>query len=165
MMKYYPKAITLGQKIGIKFMVDKIHDRSAMSRGDVRSVVNNFVEVLKEQLLEGKTVNIEGLGVFMLSLRSKGEESEKEVTAKSVERVRIFFQANKDLRITKSATRAGEQLDLIRLEEYLDRTIGKLRPGAEGSEVSKEDASVDKELPESGKDHEGEDEGDVEDLV
>ena len=57
----------------------------------------------------------------MLSARSKGENVAKEVTAKSVESVRIFFQANKELRVTKTATRADEKLDLISLDEYLKK--------------------------------------------
>ena len=45
--------------------------------------MQNFVEKLKEQLLEGKTVNIAGLGVFILAAKSKGEEKADDVTAKS----------------------------------------------------------------------------------
>lgn len=45
---------------------------------------------MKEQLLEGKSVNIEGLGVFMLTARSKGAELAKDINAKSVDSVRIF---------------------------------------------------------------------------
>lgn len=121
-IKFYPRAITLGKSVNLKFMVDKIHERSSLSRGDVRSVINNFVEKLKEQLLEGKSVNIEGLGVFSLSLRSKGEMTEKEVTAKSVSSVKICFLASKDLRINKTATRASERLDLVRLDEYMEES-------------------------------------------
>ena len=38
-----------------------------------------------------------------------------------MESVRIFFQANKELRVTKTATRADEKLDLISLDEYLKK--------------------------------------------
>ncbi len=72
-----------------------MQDRSSLSIGDIRSVVQNFVEKLKEQLLEGKTVNIAGLGVFMLAAKSKGADKAEDITAKSVESVRICFQANK----------------------------------------------------------------------
>ena len=57
----------------------------------------------------------------MLTARSKGADLAKDITAKSVESVRIFFQANKELRITKSATREDEKLDLISLDEYLKK--------------------------------------------
>lgn len=83
---------------------------------------------MKEQLLEGKSINIEGLGVFMLTARSKGAELAKDVNAKSVDSVRIFFQANKELRVTKTATRADEKLDLISLDEYLKKISVTVSP-------------------------------------
>lgn len=86
------------------------------------------MEKIKEQLLEGKSVNIEGLGVFMLTACSKGADTAKEVNAKSVDSVRIFFQANKELRITKTATRADEKLDLISLDEYLKKLNASTTP-------------------------------------
>ena len=95
---------------------------------DIKSVIQNFVEKMKEQLLEGKSVNIEGLGVFMLTARSKGAELAKDINAKSVDSVRIFFQANKELRVTKTATRADEKLDLISLDEYLKKISVTVSP-------------------------------------
>ena len=105
-----------------------MRDRSSLSVGDIKSVIQNFVDKMKEQLLEGKSVNIEGLGVFMLAARSKGADLAKDITAKSVESVRIFFQANKELRITKSATREDEKLDLISLDEYLKKNSVVVSP-------------------------------------
>lgn len=117
--KYFPQLITLGQSVDLNFIAQKIQDRSSLSIGDIRSTMQNFVEKLKEQLLEGKSVNIAGLGVFLLAAKSKGEAKAEDVTAKSVESVRIWFQANKELKITKTATRAGEKLDLVSLDDYL----------------------------------------------
>ena len=108
--KYFPQLVTLGQSVNLAFIAQKMQDRSSLSIGDIRSVVQNFVEKLKEQLLEGKTVNIAGLGVFMLAAKSKGSDKAEDITAKSVDSVRICFQANKELKITKTATRAGEKL-------------------------------------------------------
>ena len=126
--KFFPQLITLGQSVDLAFIAQKMQDRSSLSIGDIRSTMQNFVEKLKEQLLEGKSVNIEGLGVFMLAARSKGADLAKDITAKSVESVRIFFQANKELRITKSATREDEKLDLISLDEYLKKNSVVVSP-------------------------------------
>ena len=126
--KYYPQLVTLGQSVDLAFIAQKMQDRSSLSIGDIKSTMQNFVEKLKEQLLEGKAVNIEGLGVFMLAARSKGADLAKDITAKSVESVRIFFQANKELRITKSATREDEKLDLISLDEYLKKNSVVVSP-------------------------------------
>ena len=126
--RYYPHLITLGQSVNLKYIAQKMQDRSSLSVGDIKSVIQNFVEKMKEQLLEGKSVNIEGLGVFMLTARSKGAELAKDINAKSVESVRIFFQANKELRVTKTATRADEKLDLISLDEYLKKLNMTISP-------------------------------------
>lgn len=126
--RYYPRAITLGRSVKLDFITDKIKDRSSLSAGDVKSVLQNFIEKLKEQLLEGKTVNIEGLGCFKLSLKSKGEDTPEEVTAKSVDSVRICFKAHKDLRINKHETRAGDKLNFISLANFMG-------DGAEEDEV------------------------------
>ena len=126
--RYYPQLITLGRSVDLKFIAQKIQDRSSLSVGDIKSTIQNFVEKLKEQLLEGKAVNIEGLGVFMLAAKSKGSEKQEDITAKSVDSVRIYFQANKELKITKTATRAGEKLDLISLDEYLKKISVTVSP-------------------------------------
>ncbi|EGJ71691.1 DNA-binding protein [Bacteroides coprosuis DSM 18011] len=120
-IKYYPRVMTLRQSANIKFITEKIKEMSSLSRGDIRSVLMNFIEKLKEQLLEGKAVNIEGLGVFNLSLRSQGEVEEKDVNVNSIKGMRICFQASKDLRVSKTSTRAGEKVQFIRLEEYLKK--------------------------------------------
>ena len=117
--RFYPQLITLGQSVSLKYLAEKMRDRSSLSVGDIKSVIQNFVDKMKEQLLEGKTVNIAGLGVFMLAAKSKGSDKAEDITAKSVDSVRICFQANKELKITKTATRAGEKLDLVSLDDYL----------------------------------------------
>ncbi|WP_148372126.1 HU family DNA-binding protein [Bacteroides bouchesdurhonensis] len=136
--RFYPHLVTLGQTVNLKFLAQKMQDRSSLSVGDIKSVIQNFVDKLKEQLLEGKSVNIEGLGVFMLTARSKGADLAKDITANSVESVRIFFQANKELRITKAASRADEKLDLISLDDYLKKINAIVTPenpdGGEGGD-------------------------------
>lgn len=115
---YYPRAVTLGRSVRLNYIIENIVADSSLSRGDVKSVLQNFVEKLKEQLLEGKSVNIAGLGVFSVSLKSKGELVKEDVTAKTVESVKICFRAHKDLRITKSETRANEKVYLVSLDDY-----------------------------------------------
>ena len=150
--RYYPRAVTLGQSVNLNFLTERISGNSSLSKGDVLSVIQNFVEKLKEQLLEGKTVNVAGLGVFSLSLKSKGEEKPEEVKAKSVSSIRICFQAAKGLRITKTTSRSGEKLDLIRLDDYIKGEEEEKKP------IEGEDDPTDPREPEGGdeKDPDGE---------
>ena len=61
-------------------------------------------------------------------LKWSDAELAKDINAKSVDSVRIFFQANKELRVTKTATRADEKLDLISLDEYLKKISVTVSP-------------------------------------
>lgn len=121
--KVYPQIVTLGRSIDLEYLTEKIRDNSSLSGGEVKSVLQNFVEKMKEQLLEGKTVNITGLGVFYLSAKSKGVEKESDLTDNDIDSVRICFQANKSLKLTRTATRASERLEFVKLEDYL-KTLG-----------------------------------------
>lgn len=121
--KFYPQIVTLGSKVNLKFIAERMHENSSLTTGDIKSVIQNFVEKLKEQLLEGKTVNIEGLGVFLLSAQSKGEETAEELTADSIDGVRICFRANKELKLQKNATRVSEKLQFVRLEDHLNEVL------------------------------------------
>ena len=46
--RYYPQLITLGRSVDLKFISQKIQDRSSLSVGDIKSTIQNFVEKLKE---------------------------------------------------------------------------------------------------------------------
>ena len=50
--RYYPHLITLGQSVNLKYIAQKMQDRSSLSVGDIKSVIQNFVEKMKEQLLD-----------------------------------------------------------------------------------------------------------------
>lgn len=117
--RYYPHLVTLGQSVDLKFIAQKMQSTSSLSIGDIKSVLQNFVEKVKEQLLEGKSVNIEGMGVFLLAAHSKGADKAEDINVRSIDSIRIFFQANKEFKIVMSATRADERLDLISLDDYL----------------------------------------------
>lgn len=138
--RYFPQIVTLGQTVGLRFIAERMSSRSSLSRGGINCCIQDFVDVVKEQLLEGKSVNIDGLGVFSLSAKSKGENVAKDVTAASVKSLRICFQANKELKLQKTATRADEKIDLISLDEYLKRLklINMPSSGEEGGSDNSE---------------------------
>ena len=50
--KYYPHLITLGQSVNLKYIAQKMQGYSSLSIGDIKSVIQNFVEKMKEQLLD-----------------------------------------------------------------------------------------------------------------
>jgi predicted histone-like DNA-binding protein len=58
--------------VGFKDISKEIEGRSAISLGDVQSVLSNLVEVLPTFLKLGQSVNLEGFGSFRVSVSSEG---------------------------------------------------------------------------------------------
>ena len=42
--RFYPHLITLGQSVSLKYLAEKMRDRSSLSVGDIKSVIQNFVD-------------------------------------------------------------------------------------------------------------------------
>ena len=58
-------------------------------------------------MLSGRSVNIDGLGFFYLSAKSKGTEKAEDFTANDITGLRICFRANSDIRLVATgATRS-----------------------------------------------------------
>ena len=78
--KYYPQLLTLGQSVGIDKIAYQMKENSSLSKGDILSVIANFVECMRKNLYNGHSVNIRDFGVFSLSARTEGSETEKDCT-------------------------------------------------------------------------------------
>ncbi len=71
--KVYPViAYKYGVAMDLKQIAKKISRLSGVSEGVVNSVLKDFRTELKEELLLGRSVNIDGLGFFILPLVAKG---------------------------------------------------------------------------------------------
>lgn len=80
--------------------------QSGMSEGASNSVIKDFRSILKNMLLSGRSVNIEGLGYFYLAAQSKGTKKAEDFTVADITGLRICFRANSDIRLsTGIATR------------------------------------------------------------
>lgn len=89
-LKYYASANTTGD-IDIKGLTQKIEKISTMSGGDIRGVLYSLVDVIRDDLADGKIVRLGELGYFRVSLSSEGYETEDEVSADSITDTRIIF--------------------------------------------------------------------------
>ena len=96
--KYYPQLLTLGQSVGIDKIAYQMKENSSLSKGDILSVIANFVECMRKNLYNGHSVNIRDFGVFSLSARTEGSETEKDCTAKKIRTVRINFRPSTGVR-------------------------------------------------------------------
>ena len=89
---FYPRLVTLGQSVGLDVLTYKIRNVSSLSKGDIQSVITNFVETMRESLYAGQSVNIKDFGVFSLSCEGEGSATRKECTAEKIKRVNINFR-------------------------------------------------------------------------
>jgi predicted histone-like DNA-binding protein len=84
--------------VGIKDIAREIEGRSALSLGDVQSVLSNLVEILPVFLKLGQSVNLEGFGSFRISVSSEGTETPEELNARHVRGVKLLFLPSADLK-------------------------------------------------------------------
>ena len=66
--------------------------RSTITKIDAVAVVSGLVDLISEQLMEGKIIKLGNLGAFRLSFNSNGEETSDEVDAKSIKKVKVLFR-------------------------------------------------------------------------
>lgn len=55
---FYPRLVTLGQSVGLDVLTYKIRNVSSLSKGDIQSVITNFVETMRESLYAGQSVQL-----------------------------------------------------------------------------------------------------------
>ena len=138
---FYPRLVTLGQSVGLATVAFKMKNVSSLSKGDIQSVITNFVETMREALYAGQSVNIQDFGVFSLSCEGAGSPTAKECTADKIKQVRINFRPSTSVKVDLANTRAGEKIEFIDLQAYLEAqqngggtTGGGDNPGGGGEE-------------------------------
>ncbi len=67
---------------------------STVTRGDAEAVLSNLVDIIAEQLMEGKIVKLGHIGSFRISLSSEGKSSADEVTSSSIKKSKVLFRPN-----------------------------------------------------------------------
>ena len=104
-----PKAfarVQLNEIIPTQKFVNHISDHNGVfSRGTVKGVTTDMVSCLREMLVAGNKVIIDGLGEFSISLSSEGAESMDKFTASNIKSVNLVFKPAVELQnLIKDAT-------------------------------------------------------------
>jgi predicted histone-like DNA-binding protein len=85
-------------KVGTAQIAKEIEGRSALSLGDVQSVLSNLVELLPLFLKLGQSITLEGFGTFRISVTSDGKDTADELSVHDVRGVRIIFLPSVELK-------------------------------------------------------------------
>lgn len=93
---YYAQSTASGvtSKEQVIALVEKI---SAVSSGDVKSVLDTLSTILALEMKAGRIVDLGDLGRFRMSARSKATEKEEEFTQKNLLRPRVLFVPGKEI--------------------------------------------------------------------
>lgn len=74
-----------------------IQQRTGFHRGEVEGILSVLTDIIEEELSEGFSVTIRGLGSFQTAVTSKGFEHPEDVLPNQVEVLRIYFIADRKL--------------------------------------------------------------------
>jgi len=144
---YYPRLVTLGQSADLDAVAYKMKNVSSLSRGDIHSVLINFVDVMRDLLYGGQSVNVQGFGVFSLSCEGEGMAESKDCTAEKITKVHINFRPSCSVKVNLADTRAGEKLEFIDLQAYLEAqkkaAAGDKSDSGSGSDSGSDSGGVD----------------------
>jgi len=114
--KYYPQLVTQGNSVGLDYIADIMQRFSSLSQGDIKSVLDNFVEAMRIALASGVSVNIASFGVFRLAAKTEGKDTKKECNAKCIKSVNIGFRPSTSVKPVLAGTRGAEKLQFFNVE-------------------------------------------------
>ena len=92
--KWYAKMVMDGEA-SLGEIVKEIEKFSALSEPDIYGVIIALENVIQDKLAEGKIVRFECLGSLYPSLSSNPSDTEKEVSAANIKKLKVNYRAGK----------------------------------------------------------------------
>jgi predicted histone-like DNA-binding protein len=146
--KWHPCLIKMGNVVDTQMIGETIAERSSLTAGDVHNVIRNLMAVMREQLLNSRTVKLEGLGSFTLVCQSrcKGVDEEADVSPAQITGLRCQFtpEYTRDAggNITRALTQGASYIHVNQLTKALGAGgsgntdgSGDDKPGGGGQEA------------------------------
>ena len=137
---YYPTAIVVGQPVTTKAVAKRLSGMCTVTYADVMAVLGELPGVMADLMAQGKSVRLDGLGTFRLTLKTKGVAEEDDFDfQKQVRAVRVQFVPQREGAQTKGsvATRAlvPGGIEWLAYDPSLEKPAGGTgtEPGGEDS--------------------------------
>lgn len=119
--KSSPKVYTLKRKpkdakiFDLARIAQDIEALGAMSAEDVEHVGKAIVRQMRQTLVDGNSVRLDGFGIFHTTFRCRATEQAKDCTVKNIERVNIRFKVANSLRLVNdtNATTKGSPNNIV----------------------------------------------------
>lgn len=106
-MLYYlrQKPKTCGT-VDIDVLAASIQKNCAMTKGDVKQVIEALVEEIQANLANGDKVKLNQLGTLHMTFRCPGVEKSEDCTVRNISKVNIRFVPDKELKLVNGSTAA-----------------------------------------------------------
>jgi predicted histone-like DNA-binding protein len=101
---YYPVVKSNG-RINQRGLAQKGTKMSTMSAADLAAGLEVLLDLIPEQLLEGKIVDLGDFGSFRLTVKTEGSETEEDVTANNIKSIHVRFTPGKEFKDAISRAR------------------------------------------------------------
>jgi len=95
--KHYARIVSNGET-SLHSLSKEIAGRSSLTVGDVKNVIEQFIELIPQHLADGKIVRLGSLGSISLSCSSEGEETAAKVSPASIKSVKASYRPSNDLK-------------------------------------------------------------------
>ena len=92
--KFYAQVVTDGE-VNVNQLVKLIEKFSALSEPDIRGVIIALLNVIVEQITDGKIVRLEELGSLYAGISSEGVATGEEVTSAVIRKAHVIFRPGK----------------------------------------------------------------------
>ena len=113
--KWFARAVTIGKTVGVDDLAKHMSEHNTpYSKGAIKGVLTDMIGCIRELMLEGKAVKLEGLAIFSAGIKTKkggAESSELFSTTKHIDSV--YMRARATGEFTRAElTKAGNVTEL-----------------------------------------------------
>jgi predicted histone-like DNA-binding protein len=95
--KYYAVPVRSGE-VNLKEISQRLAERTSLSKGDIYAAGVGLTQLIEDNLHDGYSVRIDGLGIFTLSASSDGFDDPIACTPHRVHARKICFRADPELK-------------------------------------------------------------------
>ena len=121
--KWYARAVPTAC-IGTRQLAEIIQRNCTVKKSDVMAVLEELVEVMKDQMQDSKRVKLDGFGSFKIAMQSKGAQTAAKFSvAEHVKGLRVLFLPERST--DSSGNRIKQFLQGARVEELPLNTVVK----------------------------------------
>ena len=93
--KYYPSIVASG-KVSQREVAKRASEVSTVSIADTAAVVENFLQIIAQELAKGNIVQLGEFGSFWLRTETEGADTENDVRANQIKNVLVRFTPGKE---------------------------------------------------------------------